>query len=307
MIDDDREHHLVLVEPQQRVRVGQQDAGVEHEGAVTRRHEPLRWLPRGGARIGHECLLRAGTEPGRSRTSRTLRRARASARSGVPVDRRWDGHPPTVPGPRPSADGTLAFPGRSLDAAVTAGASRPCSTTPARTSRTVTTCDWGDAALSRRSGGGARRRRAAPAGSRPCGSRASRPRRSRTPSARSARAGTRTAAARREVRITRSGSGWPLVYRCSAMCSTSSTLARSSIDVPCDGVLLQQRAHRVGDLAPAAVADRDVDVHARRRRPSRRCRPSGPAPWRPGSRSSAPIGWIRHRRRRRELGRPVSR
>ena len=32
--DDDREDDLVLVEPPQRARVGQQDAGVEHVGAV---------------------------------------------------------------------------------------------------------------------------------------------------------------------------------------------------------------------------------------------------------------------------------
>ena len=35
-----------------------------------------------------------------------------------------------------------------------------------------------------------------------------------------------------DVRISRSGSGCPFVYKCSAMCSASSTCARSSIDVP---------------------------------------------------------------------------
>ena len=53
------------------------------------------------------------------------------------------------------------------------------------------------------------------------------------------------------------------------MCSTSRISASSSIDVPAAGVLLQQRADRVGDLAAAAVADRDVDhepVDARRSR-----------------------------------------
>ena len=67
------------------------------------------------------------------------------------------------------------------------------------------------ARLRRRSGAAARRRRAAPAGSRPCGSPASRPRRSRTRCARSARAGSPPSRCSPEVRMTRSGSGWPLV------------------------------------------------------------------------------------------------
>ena len=43
------------------------------------------------------------------------------------------------------------------------------------------------------------------------------------------------------------------------MCSTSMTSASSSIVVPRAGVLLQQGAYGVGDLAAAAVPDRDVD------------------------------------------------
>ena len=46
------------------------------------------------------------------------------------------------------------------------------------------------------------------------------------------------------------------------MCSTSMVWASSSSEVPLRGVLDQQRAHRVRDLAATAVPDRDVDQHA---------------------------------------------
>ena len=46
------------------------------------------------------------------------------------------------------------------------------------------------------------------------------------------------------------------------MCSTSMTSASSSMLVPLRGVLLEERAHGVRDLAPPAVADGDVDEHA---------------------------------------------
>ena len=62
--------------------------------------------------------------------------------------------------------------------------------------------------------------------------------------------------------MTRSGSGCPAVYRCSAMCSTSRISASSSIVVPLVAVVQQQRPDRVGDLAPAAVADGDVHQQA---------------------------------------------
>ena len=45
------------------------------------------------------------------------------------------------------------------------------------------------------------------------------------------------------------------------MCSTSMTSASSSRVVPLLGVLVQQRADGVGDLAAAAVPDGDVDQH----------------------------------------------
>ena len=45
------------------------------------------------------------------------------------------------------------------------------------------------------------------------------------------------------------------------MCSTSMIWASSSSDVPAAGVLGEQRAHGVRDLAAAAVPDGDVDEH----------------------------------------------
>ena len=78
------------------------------------------------------------------------------------------------------------------------------------------------------------------------------------------------------------------------MWSTSRTSASSSIDVPGLGVLEQQLAHRVRDLLPSAVADRDVELHAR---PVLGAGGRGGQPLghrRRGSRSSAPTTRSRH-------------
>ena len=84
--------------------------------------------------------------------------------------------------------------------------------------------------------------------------------------ARSATAGSRRAAARPRC-------GSPGRGRAGPWCRGARRCARRRgprpaprCVVPCAGVLLQQRAHGVGDLAPAAVADGDVDQQARRRR-----------------------------------------
>ena len=93
--------------------------------------------------------------------------------------------------------------------------------------------------------------------------------------------------------MTRSGSGWPDVYRWAAMWSTSSTSASSSIDVPGLGVLQQQLPHRVGDLLPPAVADRHVELRPGRSDRARRGRRE-PVGHPRGSRSSAPTTRSRH-------------
>ena len=100
------------------------------------------------------------------------------------------------------------------------------------------------------------------AGSPRGGSRASRPRRSRTRCARSARAGTRRAAARRRC-------GSPGRGRAGPWCRGARRCARrrGSRRAPRSrcrrrGVLLEQRPYGVRDLAPPAVADRDVDDQA---------------------------------------------
>ena len=98
-------------------------------------------------------------------------------------------------------------------------------------------------------------------GSRRGGSRARGPRRSRT------RVGAlpeQEAESRcsPEVRMTRSGSGWPLGVEMLGDVLDVEHLRQLLDGRAARGVLLQQRADGVRDLAPAAVADRDVDVQA---------------------------------------------
>ena len=241
--DDHRQHDLVLLEPQHGARVGQQDGGVEDErrgqvgglwplgrepacGPAWRGRGP-QWLEEvatGGVVVRGQCLslaqraLRRGA-PTRERGAGTGLPHRGGAGSGPP------------PGARTCSIG-WASPNAGRVLRVTAdGTTRPtrgCATTrcvaaeltPLATMRALRR--WYAAAraspaavpagrLSRRSGGCARRRRAGRGGSRRGGSRASRPRRSRTRCARSARAGNPDSRCSPEVRMTRSGSGWPLV------------------------------------------------------------------------------------------------
>ena len=86
---DDGQHHLVLVEAQQRERVGEQDAGVEHEGArrsalarAVRSHAP------GPAGSGRTRRVARGPGPGREGRSPAL-----SARAGVKTRLSTDGPP----------------------------------------------------------------------------------------------------------------------------------------------------------------------------------------------------------------------
>ena len=79
------------------------------------------------------------------------------------------------------------------------------------------------------------------------------------------------------------------------MCSTSMTSASSSSVVPLAGVLVEQGAYGVGDLAAAAVPDGDVDQHARRRRGSASSAALSCSAVAAGSRSSAPTGCSRQR------------
>ena len=63
------------------------------------------------------------------------------------------------------------------------------------------------------------------------------------------------------MRITRSGSGWPRVYRCSARAGFQD-LRQIVQGRPAPGMFGEQGAHRVDHLAPPAITHSDVDGHA---------------------------------------------
>ena len=146
-----------------------------------------------GARPSSAWASALGGGSGGVRRRRATRLVLASTADGSGTVRRRRRHP----GHAVRADHARSAPVDRSASQVrpTAASGAAVASRAARTAARIRASQVGGSA--RRSGAARGVRRAAPAGSRPCGSPASRPRRSRTPSARSARAGSRTAAARR--------------------------------------------------------------------------------------------------------------